>query len=192
MVLVSCSEKINESDTSNSIVYLSDTSQTSPDTVSNAYSSSEEDDCVFDTSAYKFTTEAIRKINRDYRFIWNDMEKEATVFLEGGDTLILHIGGCVHFSFVATYKTDSVKFYDQSYLLNKTSWIADNFFTHGFDENYTKILKDKKYIPASDNTTFRKYFSVADTTLPENEYYEGFYFELVGNRTEIGISGYIN
>jgi len=151
------------------------------------------DECVFDTSTFKFTSQAIHKFNPTVKFHWDENEKRAILPLEDGDSLILHIGGCNHFSYWAKYRTDYSKFNDSIYLLNKAKWIAENFFDNGFDRNYVRFISDKKYYLENNGKPLMKSYSIqADTSIQENEIYEGFYFMRDGERTEIWIHGYVN
>ena len=153
----------------------------------------ESDDCVFDTSTFKFTSQAIHKFNPKIKFHWNDNEKHAFLPLEEGDTLILHIGGCNHFSYWAKYRTDYSRFNDSIYLLNKVKWIAENFFDNGFDKNYVRFISDRKYYLEDNGKPLMKSYSIlTDKYVQENEIYEGFYFMRDGERTEIWIHGYVN
>ncbi len=153
--------------------------------------SAEISDCVFDTNTYKFTTEPIRKYNSQLKFQWDG--HNAIVPLEAGDTLILSIGGCNHFGYSAIYKTDGEKFKDSTFLVEKAKWLAQTFFNNGFDKNYVKYISDGKFQLDSDNSSkIQKNYFITDTTMQENEIYEGFRFIKEGNRTEIGIYGYIN
>ncbi|GAL85802.1 hypothetical protein Fluta_0656 [Sporocytophaga myxococcoides] len=150
-------------------------------------------DCIFDTSTFKFTSEAIHKFNPKIKFHWNENEKHAILPLEDGDSLILHIGGCNHFSYWAKYRTDYSKFNDSIYLLNKAKWIAENFFDNGFDKNYVRFITDKKYYQEDNGRPLMKSYSIqTDKSIQENEIYEGFYFMRDGERTEIWIHGYVN
>lgn len=151
------------------------------------------DECVFDTSTFKFTSQAIHKFNPAIKFHWDENEKRAIIPLEEGDSLILHIGGCNHFSYWAKYRTDYSKFNDSIYLLNKAKWIAENFFANGFDQNYVRFISDKKYYLEDNGKPLIKSYSIrTDTSIQENEVYEGFYFMRDGERTEIWIHGYVN
>ncbi len=152
----------------------------------------EVNDCTFDTSSHKFTTEAIRKGLPNQKFQWNNITKEAMVPFDNGDTLTLHIGGCHHFSFLATFRTDSSKFTDNDYLFDKTRWLTSNFFSFGIDSDYEQILDNKEYeIDKNSEANFRIY-NIIDTTLIENHVHEGFYFKSENKRTEIWVHGYIN
>ena len=59
----------------------------------NSHDSLSDNGCVFDTSAYKFTTEKLIQFDRNISFSWNNKEQQAVVKIPGNDTLIVHIGG---------------------------------------------------------------------------------------------------
>lgn len=152
----------------------------------------EGDGCIFDTNIYQLTTEAVARYNSDLAYVWNSEQKEAIIEFENGDTLFLKIGGCDHFNYMARYRTDSLSFNNQALLLEKTKWIAKNFFSSRFDSNYAKFISNGDYKLEQDDST-RKYYSVnTDTTVMENEIYDGFSFEKIDGRTQIEILGYIN
>ncbi len=154
--------------------------------------SMEEIECVFDTSTYQFTTQALRKHNPTQRFNWNKVRQEATVPFENGDTLILHIGGCNHFSYLAFYRTDSTKFDQEGYLFEKTKWLAETYFDNGFDEKYAHFITNKQYQLEDSKPGVRLYSITDPDTTVTNRVYEGFYFKKTGERTEIRIYGYLN
>ncbi|WP_028980475.1 hypothetical protein [Sporocytophaga myxococcoides] len=186
LLLISCSsEKISKEEKEQSVV--------TKKSAINRQNIELTDDCVFDTSTFKFTSQAIRKFNPTIKFHWDENEKRAILPLEDGDSLILHIGGCNHFSYWAKYRTDYSKFNDSIYLLNKAKWIAENFFDNGFDQNYVRFISDKKYYLENNGKPLMKSYSIhTDSLIQENEIYEGFYFMRDGERTEIWIHGYVN
>jgi hypothetical protein len=183
----SCDSK-DKSDTTNvnEDFVLTDTIQSEKSELSN------DSECVFDTSTFKFTTEAIKKFDSTIKYEWNDKDKEATVPFENGDTLFLHIGGCVHFNYFAIYKMDSSKFNDDEYMFNKTIWLAKNFFSNGFDEGYSKFITNKQFELFGTNNQCKTFMINPDSTIQENEIYDGFSFCKRGNRSVITLLGYVN
>ncbi len=153
----------------------------------------EDNDCVFDTSTYKFTTQALKKYKPNVKFTWDDIEKEAKATLAGGDTLILHIGGCNHFSYSATLLTE-IPFSETKMLIEKSRWLAKTFFDGGFDTKYDSaiskgLFKQTEGLEKED----LKSFEIIDLdTTATNMIYEGFQFQKLDKRTKIVISGYIN
>lgn len=154
--------------------------------------------CMFDTSTYKFTTEAIRRYNPNLQFFWDSSAAMATVPLPGGDTLLLHIGGCDHFGYSAQFFTDAVHFDDDDYLPEKAKWLAQTFFLSGFDKDYAYFIDKKHYRPSSEINDIpeskRRCFEIVNpySTTVTNHIYEGFCIEKLGNRAVVRISGYIN
>jgi len=153
---------------------------------------SETDDCVFDTSTFKFTTEAIHAFNPKIKYQWIKEEAQAIVPLEQGDTLVLDIGGCNHFSYHAIYKTSGNRFNDENYEFEKAEWIAKNFFTNGFDDGFVYYIKNKKYTLETETDEIRAYSITTDSTTSEIDIYDGFNIQKIGNRTIIEIIGYTN
>ncbi len=149
--------------------------------------------CVFDTASHSFTTEKIIAYNSSLAFTWNDSTKEATVPLPGGDTLVLHIGGCEHFSFEGTYSTGPEKFTDKDYLLGKAKWIAANFFGQGYDTKYVEVIEKKQYHISRQTDEEKNFYEVVttDSTITDHVY-EGFSFARTHGRTVIWIGGYTN
>lgn len=151
-----------------------------------------EAECVFDTSTYRFTTEALRKPNPEQPFTWDASQQQAVAPLGNGDTLILHIGGCTHFSYLAVYRTDSAKFHQEAYLFGKAKWLAETYFGGGFEEDYARFIANGQYQLEESGPDIRRYsVAPADTTVT-NRIFDGFYFKKNGNRTEIWIHGYFN
>lgn len=153
----------------------------------------ENNDCVFDTSTYKFTTQALRKYKSDIKFTWNDLEKEAKTVFDNGDTLTLHIGGCDHFSYSATLITD-LPFTETKALTEKSRWLAKTFFDGGFDSKYNDciskgLFKEEEGI---DKENLKSFEIIDPDTTMTNMIYEGFQFWKLNKKTKIVISGYIN
>jgi hypothetical protein len=149
--------------------------------------------CVFDTSIYKFTTQALKKYKSNLKYTWDDTEKEAKTVLENGDTLTLHIGGCDHFSYSATLIT-SISFDDTKALTEKSKWLAKTFFDNGFDSKYDTCISQGhfKQIESYDKEELRAYKIIDTDTTITNMIYEGFQFWKLENRTKIVISAYLN
>lgn len=152
----------------------------------------EELECVFDTNTYQFTTQALLKYNPTQSYFWDKEQQAAVVPLLNGDTLILHIGGCSHFSYLASYRTDSAKFTQTEYLLEKAKWLAQTYFDNGFDKKYAHFIANKQYQLEESEPNIKLYSILDSDTTLTNSVYEGFYFKRVGERTEIWIHGYLN
>ncbi len=150
------------------------------------------DDCIFDTSSYKFTSEALLKYNKDLKFDWNDNDKVATTILENGDTFLLSIGGCNHFGYYGEIRTKS-PFYLTDSLFSKARWIARIFFENYFEE-YDTYIENGRYKLNKEVSTDSIYFYNIERSdsIPENIILDGFSFEKQGNNTIIKIGGYIN
>ncbi|MDB5257058.1 MAG: hypothetical protein JWM14_1753, partial [Chitinophagaceae bacterium] len=149
-------------------------------------------DCVFDTSTFKFTTEALLEYDRNLDYTWDDKEKQAIVPFTDGDTLILHIGGCNHFSYWAELKTEASFFSNEKYLMDKAVWMAKNFFSNGFDDGFVKFIRTKQYTLDRNDETMKAYSITTDSTIQENEIYDGISVEKMGDRLKLGIHGYVN
>lgn len=152
-----------------------------------------EDECVYDTSSYKFTSDALKKYDKNLQFHWDKKTGSALAKLNERDSLILQIGGCYHFGYAATFITDSSKFRDRKYLLLKTKWLAENFFSNGFDEKYVNCLDKELYtLGDSDRKNILSYTIIDLDTVITDHIYEGWSFEKVGSKTKISLSGYLN
>ena len=103
------------------------------------------ENCVFDTSSFKFTSEAIKHYNQNLEFYWDKEKESAFVRLNETDSLILHIGGCTHFTYQAIFITDGSRFNDSEYLIQKTKWLAKTFFSNGFDDKYVYCIENNLY-----------------------------------------------
>lgn len=161
-----------------------------PDTTTAGY---EEDDCVFDTSAYRFTTAALKKYKADIRFQWNKDDGEAQAVVDHGDTLWLSIGGCYHFGYSAILST-GIPFPDSAALTGKSMWLARTFFDGGFDDKYVECISKGMFRRTeTHDPQHLHHFEIIDPdTSITNSIYEGFSFESQGTRTRIVISGYMN
>lgn len=148
-------------------------------------------DCIFDTSSYKFTTEALLKFDKTVEYKWDNEIKQAKAVLSNGDTLCLSIGGCDHFGYAATLVTKT-PFNETDSLLNKTRWLARTFFDNGFD-SYDHLIGNNKLKKSEDSTPlYSRYDVILSDSVAENCIFEGFSFEKQENNTIIEISGYIN
>ena len=151
-------------------------------------------ECIFDTSTYKFTTEKLKQYDKNISFFWDSKNYQAIVKFPGNDTLRVHIGGCVDFSYNASYSTDSSRYNDTAYLFKKATWLAKNFLGGGFDSKYIECLTNKLYTRDTLNvdSNTRAYEIINTDTSMTNKVYEPFLFELRGSRTIITIGGYEN
>jgi hypothetical protein len=153
----------------------------------------EDSDCVFDTSTYKFTTEALNKHYGKAKFIWDTSTSNALVPLENYDTLVLHIGGCNHFSFSAEFRTASSKFNDSAYVVQKCLWLAETFFYNGFDQQFSEAIRNNNFYSDDTNNKTWLTYSLTNTDSDEtNNVYDGFGVKLENGRAIIFILGYIN
>lgn len=151
----------------------------------------EENDCVFDTSTYKFTTAVLKKYRNNIKFVWDSKENSATTQFDNGDTLTLSIGGCNHFGYSATLYS-SIHFDSTKALIKKAHWLAKTFFNNGFDTKYDECIKKEQYEPSYHTINIKSFNIIDQDTSETNMVYEGFTFFRAGNRTKIVISGYIN
>lgn len=149
-----------------------------------------DNDCVFDTSTFKFTTEAIKNYNPSLRYIWNDETKEATIWINQKDTLNLHIGGCDHFSYAATYSTDETVFETDSIMMSKIRWLAKSFFNNGFDKGFTDPIDKKQFRIQRDGET--KNVILKESNAMTDHVYEPINIVKVGGRTTISMLAYQN
>lgn len=152
-------------------------------------------ECVFDTSTYKFTVKKLKQYDRNISFSWDNKSDQAVVTFPGKDSLLVHIGGCEEFSYTAVYSTDSSRFSDSTYLLEKATWLAKNFLGGGFDSKYTECLTNKRYVLSTGgyaDPNLKSYEIINTDTAMTNKIYEPFQFELKGSRTIITIGGYEN
>jgi len=119
--------------------------------------------------------------------------KEAAVALADNDTLVLHIGGCDHFSFEARYFTDQSKFDDEAYLLDKAKWLATTFFSQGYNTKYNDVITNKQYRISPSKSDNERFYEITDKdTRMTDHIYQGFTFSRARGRTEIWIGGYTN
>jgi hypothetical protein len=153
----------------------------------------DDEECVFDTSTYRFTTEALKAYDKNISFHWDTETASALAKLNDTDSLILHIGGCSHFSYSAIFITDSSKFKDHNYLIEKTKWLAESFFSNGFDDKYTDCIDNKQYQLEESTRQDVLYYSIIDQDITVTDHvYEGWTFEKTGPKTKIVLSGYQN
>ena len=159
--------------------------------IKDTINTSDDFDCIFDTSSYKFTTEALLKFDKALKYKWDNEIKQAKAVLSNGDTLCLSIGGCDHFGYTASLVTKT-PFNSTDSLLNKTRWLAKTFFDDGFD-SYDQLIARNKFNKSEDSTPlYSRYDVILSDSIPENHIFEGFSFEKQENNTIIEISGYIN
>ncbi|BAV07981.1 hypothetical protein SAMN05421788_103325 [Filimonas lacunae] len=101
------------------------------------------DDCVFDTSIYKFTVKSLRAWKPDVVFSWDKEEKFAIVALANGDSLRLHIGGCYFYWYAATIVTNITDTVDTAALHEKAVWAAKTFLTP-LDKRWPALIAASK------------------------------------------------
>ncbi|WP_210487530.1 hypothetical protein [Rufibacter aurantiacus] len=153
----------------------------------------EVEECVFDTSTYHFTTEAIKKYDKNQDFHWDKQSSSALVKLNATDSLILSIGGCNHFTYSATYVTDKAKFSDRKFLIQKAKWLAKSFFSQGFDEKYVYSIENNLYrLEETQRDDFLWYTIIDKDTAETNYTYEGWTIEKVGGKVRLNLIGSIN
>ncbi|MEQ1732664.1 MAG: hypothetical protein ABL940_03270 [Bacteroidia bacterium] len=151
-------------------------------------------DCVFDTSTYTPTIGTIKNYNQFQKIKWNSTAQTATTIFENGDTLVLHIGGCIHYSYSATLYT-SINFSNQNELLVKTSWIATTFFKPNFNTRFEYAIKNglfKQENEYADTSSVIQYSIIEKDTLISNEILNNIIFTKQNKGTKIEVSGYIN
>jgi hypothetical protein len=154
----------------------------------------EEDiECVFDTNRFELTVQAIRKYDEKVNVKWNKEKKEALAVLENGDSLILSIGGCMHYGYEASLHT-SIKYEDTAALTEKARWLAKTFFGNGIDRKYDAFISKGLFVGTpTNNAGIQKYLLIEDDNDEDSDlFFDGFSFYKQGERTKIMISGYIN
>jgi len=153
-----------------------------------------DDDCIFDTSIYEFTTTAILKYDKELKIKWDNEKKEASTMFENGDSLYLSIGGCYHYAYNARLIT-GIDFKNEDLLLEKARWIARSFFDNGFEKDYDEYIRGglfEKDQDISDNE-YRFYYIINPNPTEEMQVFSGFSFKKISDRTtEIEIGGYFN
>jgi hypothetical protein len=178
----------------------STTAAVSADSIDYEGSEEMQDECVFDTSTYKFTTEKLKKYQHNISYRWDSWRAEARTVLADGDTLWLHIGGCDHFSYMATLST-ALSIADSAALMEKTRWLARTFLDMGFDTGYDEMIIKRQFELGEHSTAGKEYhygvITSSDTAVTNHfhdgfHFYDGFSFTRSGTRTRIEIAGYIN
>lgn len=158
-----------------------------------------EDGCVFDTSTYTFTTDKLKEYKPNISYHWDRWQAKARTVLADGDTLWLHIGGCDHFSYMATLST-ALSINDSAALMDKTRWLARTFLDNGFDTGYDEMITKRQFELGKRSIPGKEYlYSVieSDTAVANHfndgfRFYDGFSFTRHGAGTRIEIAGYIN
>lgn len=151
----------------------------------------EELDCVFDTSMYRFTTEALSDYDASLEWGWDKEYRQALVPMAGGDTLALSIGGCNHFSYDAEWHTSKAKAQDTAFIIEKAQWMARHFFGGNDFKKYDSLIENRLYrrnLEAEDVIHYNVIYNGEDI---QNNY-EGFGAREENGRAVIWIAGYIN
>lgn len=76
--------------------------------------------------------------------------------------------------------------------MDKAVWMAKNFFDNRFDDGFVKFIRNKQYALEQNDGTMKSYSITTDSTIQENEIYDGISVEKMGNRLVLGIHGYVN
>jgi len=187
VIIVSCQNPSTTSaPTTNSTKTPKDTlgaSDNLPETINSV-------DCVFDTSTYKFTTEAIKKYNPHLLFQWDTGRAVANFSLDNNDSLSLHIGGCNHFTYSAIYTTNSDLFNDDSALIATSKWIAKTFFKGGLDSDFLDILNKHDFVKETKPNLI--VFNPVESDNLTNIIIEPILIEKREKKTVISLAGYMN
>ena len=151
-----------------------------------------QNECVFDTSTYEFTTDKLKQYQADISYQWDSRQAQARTVLSDGDTLWLHIGGCNHFGYSAALGT-AVPFEDSAALMNKARWVALTFL-EDVGEKYDEMIAQEQFQSGGGSIPgkIRMYDVIVSDTVVTAYIYDGFSFARKGTRTRIEIMGYIN
>lgn len=135
----------------------------------------------------KEQTDAFMKDKVQYpKYKWNNQIKEATVLLEGKDTLVIHRGGCHYFELSVNFKTVTVTndINDSTFWFNAALTYAKDFFDKDDYELMKKNIETHEY-DLSNSDDVKLY------TFPHDKYDE-FYirlsFEHKAKEMEVGYS----
>ena len=103
-----------------------------------------QDDCIFDQ---KTQTDKFLKDNASFNsYTWDQKTKTATIPLEGGDTLLVYRGGCMHFSVIATFisHNSTIDYNDWEEVYKIAYWIASELDEYNL-ERLKKGIDEKAY-----------------------------------------------
>ncbi|NJB71860.1 hypothetical protein GGR42_002322 [Saonia flava] len=102
-----------------------------------------EDDCTFDLNTQ--TDDFLEEIPEFSDYVWDSIQKKATIKLDNGNTLIATRGGCAHFSFYGNLilNNSELNLNDESEIFKKALWIAKKLF-HKSDFDFIKELLEKR------------------------------------------------
>lgn len=146
-----------------------------------------QDDCIFDQSTQ--TDDFIKNIDEFQNYTWDNSKKEATIFLNNGDTLVAQRGGCIHFGISGTLiqKDSKIESIDQLELFNTGLWIAQRLFNQKDFKELEEKFENKDYtIERDDDQLFYMYF--------DHDYFSEYYLraEQFDGRIKVEIGYYFN
>ncbi|RAJ10554.1 hypothetical protein LX64_00158 [Chitinophaga skermanii] len=150
----------------------------------------EAEDCIFDTSSYKVTTDLIYAFNPQQKFNWNPNTKIATLFFDNNDSMQLSIGGCDVYVYQAQYFTALERMPDTTFLLEKAAWMAENFFEDDFKEVYTRNIANKTYTTETQEGGI--HYHIEPGTDGGNHHYNGIDIMRENNVATVSIIGAID
>jgi hypothetical protein len=145
-------------------------------------------DCVFDTSYYKLTMEALRGIPDAKDVQWIETEHTAMVNWRG-DEVRRKRGGCTHFSDDLTLiSRDTTSLADALHWLERAQQVATHFGLPYFAE----VLRSRKVKIDPTMSDAGTSFYRLETEIPEDRVIEGFLIQRTGSTTTLRFEQYQN
>lgn len=103
------------------------------------------DNCIFDFNTQ--TDDFLKEIPEFSNYIWDNVEKKATIKLDNGNILIITRGGCDNFSFYGNLllNKSEINLNDEDKIFKKALWIAERLFNKSDFKLMKEMLENKKY-----------------------------------------------
>lgn len=103
--------------------------------------------------------------------------------------MLLHIGGCDHFTYSAKYLTAASALASDSSVLTKARWMAKSFFSNGFDQGFVRTIDKGSFAITRDAHTTTITLAEGDTTHSDH-IYEPILVEKTKGRARISLVAY--
>lgn len=135
----------------------------------------------------KQQTDSFMKDRPQYvHYKWNNQTKEATVLLDGKDTLVIHRGGCHYFELSVNLKSNTIEYNidDSTFWFQSALTYAKEFFENTDYELMKKDIETHEY-ELSKSEDVKLYTFAHDTY---DEFYIRLSFENKAKEMEVGYS----
>lgn len=184
--IMSCTTDNKQSEQSKSIKAVKQDSTTKNESVDEDVLS-DEDDCIFDLATQD--SSFLIGISEFENFTWDSKTKDAHILLANNDSLIIHIGGCHHYSVSARLVLNSMdSSLSKSQVLDFVNTITVKLPEEFYHTSLITSLEEKKYDLSINEHGWEILFE--DEYLSSKNYYIN--YKYLNNKNKVEVGYYIN